>query len=112
MTLPQVGNGDPVGLIVFKDSSVTLVVPVGYVSGSPLSDEAFYVQQNFARLGATPGTYKWTWGEGENQNFTLIIGTPRAAIPEPASALLLGTAPAGLLLARAAANPRRERNAR
>jgi PEP-CTERM motif len=45
----------------------------------------------------TPGTYVWTWGTEDNQNFTLIIGA--AAIPEPASAALLGAALAGLLLA-------------
>src|SRR3954447_7952109 len=33
------------------------------------------------------GTYVWSWGVGENQNFTLVI--PRA-LPEPASAALLG----------------------
>jgi hypothetical protein len=30
----------------------------------------------------TPGLYKWTWGSGANQNFTLEIGT---AVPEPST---------------------------
>lgn len=76
-----------------------VVVPQDYVSDSPLSDSATYLNQTFASLGATPGVYEWTWGAGPNQNFTLIIGA--AAVPEPASAALLGVALAGLLLVRA-----------
>ena len=76
-----------------------LIVPPGYVSGNPLSDTATYLNQSFAIIGVTPGIYEWAWGTGVNQNFTLIIGA--AAIPEPASAALLGTALAGLLLVRA-----------
>jgi len=46
------------------------------------------------------------WGTGENQNFTLTIGAPGAAIPEPASLSLLGVMLAGLLLARPRRQPR------
>jgi hypothetical protein len=65
-----------------------LVVPVGY-SGAALSDTATYDSQTFSSLGATPGTYKWTWGTGPNQNFTLVIGT---VVPEPSTwaMMLLG----------------------
>jgi hypothetical protein len=98
------GSGDivgiSVGITVGNRPIMFLNVPSGYVSGNPLSDTATYLDQSLASLGVTPGVYEWTWGTGPNQNFTLII--PGAAtIPEPASVALLGTALAGLLLARA-----------
>jgi hypothetical protein len=92
------GGGDIVGIF----TTLSILVPGGYISGTPLSDTSTYLNQTFSSLGATPGTYEWTWGTGENQNFTLIIGVragpgPGAA-PEPASAALLGSALAGLLV--------------
>src|SRR4051812_10233019 len=88
------GSGDIVGIF---GSENLLRVPLGYVSGDPLSDISTYIGADFTTLGVTPGTYEWTWGTGPNQNFTLVIGA--AAVPEPASAVLLGAALAGLLLA-------------
>jgi len=89
------GSGDIVGIGMF---GIDLVVPSGYVSGSPLSDTATYINQTFASLGAIPGTYLWTWGSGASDDtFTLQIG-PVAAVPEPSSLLLLGMALAGLML--------------
>lgn len=88
-------SGDPVGIF---GNFGRLFVPEGYLSGNPLSNTSTYLSESFNSLGVTPGTYVWTWGEGENQNVTLIIGTS-ASVPEPASALLLGMALAGLLLA-------------
>jgi hypothetical protein len=35
--------------------SPVVVVPAGYVSGSPLSDTSTYLSQTFSSLGATPG---------------------------------------------------------
>jgi hypothetical protein len=87
------GSGDIVGIY---GNFPELFVPVGYVSNTPLSDSATYSGKSFASLGVTPGTYVWSWGTGPDQSFTLIIGT--TAVPEPASAALLGTALAGLLL--------------
>ena len=53
----------------------------------------------------TPGTYEWSWGSEPNRNFTLII-PGSTTVPEPASAALLATAFAGLMLAgRSAAGP-------
>ena len=93
VALADIGSGDFVGI----GSGQLLVVPEGYASGGPLSDTSTYVGATFSSLGVTPGTYKWTWGNGANQNFTLIIGP--TAVPEPASAALLGMALTGLLLA-------------
>jgi hypothetical protein len=85
--LADTGSGDFVGINVFGGN---LFVPQGYVSGSALSDSMTFNNATFASLGATPGTYIWTWGAGlPNQNFTLIIG----AVPDGGSTVsLLGFA--------------------
>ena len=96
------GSGDMVGIDSTGD---LLAVPSGYVSGSALSDTSTYLGQTFATLGATPGTYVWTWGSGANaDSFTLNIGGT-AAVPEPSSLALL-MLPLGLLML-LAARPRR-----
>ena len=84
-TFADSGSGDIVGIQFGED----IAVPHGYISGTPLSDSSTYDNQTLASLGVTPGTYEWTWGTGQNQNFTLI------AVPEPRVGPLLG---AGLLL--------------
>jgi hypothetical protein len=89
------GSGPTVGISGFL---MDLFVPEGYFSNAPLSNTATFLDENFDSLDLTQGTYEWTWGTGPNQNFTLIIGAPGAAISEPASASLLGAALAGLLL--------------
>jgi hypothetical protein len=92
------GSGDVVGVF----SPQTLVVPIGYQSGDPLSSAATYLNESFVGLGVIPGTYVWRWGDGDNQNFTLKIiarpGPGAIPIPEPADATLLGMALTGLLL--------------
>jgi hypothetical protein len=89
------GSGDVVGVCATECSNVsTLIVPDGYVSDSPLSSTTTYSSQTFASLGVTPGTYKWTWGTGANQSFTLDIVAH--AVPEPASLTLLALGLAGL----------------
>jgi PEP-CTERM motif len=83
-------SGDFVGM----DGATYLYVPEGYVSDSPPSDAATHDNQTFSSLDLTPGIYKWTWGTGPNQNFTLVIGT---VVPEPATwaMMLLGFAGLG-----------------
>jgi hypothetical protein len=88
-TFASSGSGDAVGILgrTFEGS---LTVPSGYTSGNPLSDTSTYDNATFSSLGATPGTYVWTWGSGANaDSFTLEIGTA-AAVPEPSSLALLG----------------------
>ncbi len=95
LILADSGSG---GLTAIDGTDDQLAVPSGYVSGDPLSDTATYLGQTFLSLGVIPGTYEWSWGTGPNQNIMLII-PGSTAVPEPASAALLGTALAGLLLA-------------
>jgi hypothetical protein len=93
-TLATSNNGSGVGI---NGGQNLLAVPPGYISDTVLSASSTFANQTFSSLGVTPGTYEWTWGTGENQNFTVLIGA--AAVPEPASAALLGGALGGLLLA-------------
>ena len=83
-TDPGTNSGDAVGMLGFGGF---LEVPQGYVSGAALSDSSTYDSTNFTMLGVTPGTFKWTWGTGPNQNFTLIIGGH--AVPDRGSTLML-----------------------
>jgi hypothetical protein len=78
------GSGDIVG-IESPFGSPVIGVPAGYTSGSHLSDTSTYDNATFASLGATPGTYKYTWGSGANaDSFTVQIG-----IPEPSTWALM-----------------------
>jgi hypothetical protein len=70
-----------------------LWVPLGYISDSPLSSTATYDSQTLSSLGVTPGTHKWTWGPGTNQNFTLVIG---AVVPEASTWAMMALGFAGL----------------
>jgi hypothetical protein len=81
------GSGDLAGF----NGGGNLLVPAGYISDSPLSDTSTYLNQTFSSLGATPGTYEWTWGSGANQNFTLVVGAANV-VPEPSTwaMMLLG----------------------
>jgi hypothetical protein len=85
------GSGDLVGIV-----SQAVDVPLGYTSGSALSDTSTYDDASFSTLGVTPGSYVWTWGSGADaDSFTLDV-----AVPEPASLTLLGTVVGLGLLAR------------
>jgi hypothetical protein len=89
MSFANSGSGDIVGVgaidILPTGGVQILAVPLNYVSGSPLSDTSIYLNESFFSLGVTPGTYEWTWGDGANQNFTLVIGNAVSAVPEPST---------------------------
>jgi hypothetical protein len=90
------GSGDLVGI---NGRDGILVVPQGYISGSPLSSSSTYPGLTFGSLGVTPGTYVWAWGTGPDQNFALQIGP--ATVPDSDSTLgLLLLASAILFAAR------------
>jgi hypothetical protein len=91
-TFASSGSGDYVGILNFE---VTVLVPHGYVSDSPLSDTSTYDNQTFASLGMTPGVYESTWGAGANQNFTLVIGASPVPDPSTWTMMLIGFAGLG-----------------
>jgi hypothetical protein len=69
------GSGD---LVATSGGSI-LLLPQGYVSGTPLSDSATWDDTTLSGLGVTPGTYTWTWGPDGENTFTLDA----VAVPEP-----------------------------
>ncbi|BDC52776.1 hypothetical protein F183_A50910 [Bryobacterales bacterium F-183] len=65
-----------------------LLVPVGYASGAPLSVSSTFQNATLASIGATPGTYVWTWGSGVTAgSLTLHVGP--VAVPEPSAGMLI-----------------------
>jgi hypothetical protein len=94
-TSPSSGGGDLVGisgLITVRH----LGVPAGYMSGSALSDTMTFDNTTFASLGATPGTYTWTWGSGAHaDSFTLDI-IAATVVPEPSTWAMMLVGFAGL----------------
>jgi hypothetical protein len=81
------------GLVGFDAMAGTLLVPKGYVSDALLlASSSIYDSATFASIGATPGTYTWTWGRGADQSFTLDIGQT----PLPATLPLFATGIGGL----------------
>jgi hypothetical protein len=68
-------------------NATEVVVPLGYVSGTPLSATDTWSNATISSLGLNPGTYTWTWGDGPHaDSLTVQIGA--AAVPEPSTAIV------------------------
>jgi len=91
-TFANGGSGDTIGFEggTFDFGKPAIALPSGYLSGAALSSAAIWENASFASLGVTPGSYVWTWGTGADQSFTLDVGAPTAAVPEPAALALFG----------------------
>jgi hypothetical protein len=102
VSLPVTGSasysssgGDIIGVLDYFGSFL-LSVPSGYVSGSALAGTATFSGTTLSAVGATPGTYVWTWGSGATgDSLTLLI-----AVPEPSTILTLGAALLGIMVYR------------
>jgi hypothetical protein len=77
-------------------SKTSIGVPVGYVSGTRLGTSThIWTSTTLAALGATDGTYEWTWGSGaDTDSATLHVGVA-PPLPEAASVAFLA---AGLVV--------------
>ena len=98
--MANAGSGDMVGIFIdFGLGTGQLTVPLGYVSGNPLTDSMTFDNATIHSLGLRAGTYTWTWGTGTgigNQFFTLQIVGP-TTVPDGGSTVsLLGFALLGL----------------
>lgn len=74
---------------IFELYSSFFVVAQGFVSNSSLSNTTTWTNTSLASLGATPGTYTWTWGTPGAPNFDFVTLNITAA-PEPSSVVLVG----------------------
>jgi len=69
------GTGDFFG-VTFAISNNQLFVPSGYTSGSFISGTTTFNSTTLATLGATPGTYTWSWGAGATaSSIVMQVGT-------------------------------------
>ncbi len=64
------GSGDVFG--VNAVGAGYIMVPTGYVSGSPLLGITTFNGATFSGLSVTPGTYVYTWG---TDSLTVVIGS-------------------------------------
>lgn len=86
--IADTGSGDVAGI----GFNLKIFVPVGYVSGAPLTTSSTYLNQTFDSLGFAPGTYVYTWGTGTNADSLTVT----SVVPEPSTWALFGVG-AGLL---------------
>ena len=61
-----------------------LAVATGYVSGTPITSGSVFNNRTLSGIGATVGTYIWTWGSDETaDSYTLIITDSSEPAPFP-----------------------------
>jgi len=74
LTLANSGNGVAVGFLIVGATKL-LLVPTGYVSNTTITTQSTFTAKTLSSLGATTGTYYYTWGSGANiGNLVLQVG--------------------------------------
>jgi hypothetical protein len=68
------GSGDILSILDNGIGGRTLLVPLNYVSGSPLSGTTTYENTTISGLNLISGTYTYSWGNENGETLTLIIG--------------------------------------
>jgi hypothetical protein len=68
-------SGDIFGVIKQGPAPYSLLVPVGYTTGTAISSSQTFNGQSFVSFGLTPGTYTYTWGSGANaDSINVVVG--------------------------------------
>ena len=82
------GSGRMVGIGSTGLSTFDVIFVPDLYAGGPLSGTSTYLDKTFASLGATHGTYVYSWGTGADvDTFTVQIGVPE---PSTWAMLLIG----------------------
>ena len=66
-------SGDVFGVIFQGAPPYSLIVPVGYTTGTAISSSQTFSGQTLSSLGLTPGTYTYTWGSGANADSINVV---------------------------------------
>jgi hypothetical protein len=86
--VPQTSaSGDIFGVINYATPTYSLIVPVGYTTGTAISGSQTFTGQTLSSMGLTPGTYTYTWGSGANADSINVVigGTPVTPTPTTTS---------------------------
>jgi hypothetical protein len=86
--VPQTSaSGDIFGVINYATPTYSLIVPVGYTTGTAISGSQTFTGQTLSSMGLTPGTYTYTWGSGANADSINVVigGTPATPTPTATS---------------------------
>jgi hypothetical protein len=82
-------SGNIFGVVKFDGPTGTasLIVPVGYTTGTAISSSQTFTGTTFSGLGLTQGTYTYTWGSGANADSINVVvgGTPVTPTPTATS---------------------------
>jgi hypothetical protein len=81
-------SGDIFGVIWGGAPPYSLIVPVGYTTGTAISGSQTFTGQTLSSMGLTTGTYTYTWGSGANADSINVVvgGTPVTPTPTRTSA--------------------------
>ena len=76
-------SGDVFGVIFQGAPPYSLIVPVGYTTGTAISSTQTFSGATFSSLGLTSGTYSYTWGSGANADSINVVVGGGGVTPTP-----------------------------